>query len=54
MIFEELGEKATDHECRIMIETHDIDGDKELSFEEFVNLMMANWIIYAIIFLGFL
>ena len=42
MIFEELGEKATDRECRIMIETHDIDGDKELSFDEFVNLMMAN------------
>ena len=42
MIFEELGEKVTDDECRIMIKTHDIDGDEELSFEEFVNLMMAN------------
>ena len=41
-IFEELGERVTDEECRTMIRTHDIDGDEELSFEEFVNLMMAN------------
>ena len=41
IIFTELGEEVTDEDCRIMIEEHDIDGDAELDFDEFVNLMMA-------------
>ena len=41
LIFTELGEDVTDEECRIMIDEHDIDGDEELDFDEFVNLMMA-------------
>ena len=41
IIFQELGEDVSDEDCRMMIEEHDIDGDNELSFEEFVNLMMA-------------
>ena len=41
IIFQELGEEVTDDDCRIMIDEHDIDGDQELDFDEFVNLMMA-------------
>ena len=41
IIFQELGEVVSDEDCRRMIEEHDIDGDNELDFDEFVNLMMA-------------
>ena len=40
-IFKELGEKVTDDDLKEMIEEHDTDGDKALSFEEFVRMMMA-------------
>ena len=41
IIFQELGEDVTDEECKIMILEHDNDGDQELNFQEFVELMMA-------------
>ena len=41
IIFTELGEDVSDEDCRMMIDEHDIDGDQELDFDEFVNLMMA-------------
>ena len=41
IIFQELGEDVTDDDCKIMILEHDNDGDKELNFQEFVELMMA-------------
>ena len=40
-IFKELGEKLTENDLKEMIEEHDHDGDKALSFEEFVRMMMA-------------
>ena len=41
IIFQELGEDVSEKDCKVMIEEHDIDGDQMLSFDEFVNLMMA-------------
>ena len=40
-IFQELGEKLSDDDLKEMIDEHDHDGDKSLSFEEFVRMMMA-------------
>ena len=41
IIFQELGEDVTDEDCKLMIDEHDLNDDKELDFDEFVNLMMA-------------
>lgn len=41
VVFKELGEKVTDEDLKEMIEEHDYDNDRALSFEEFVRMMMA-------------
>ncbi|KAI9128969.1 hypothetical protein K1719_000452 [Acacia pycnantha] len=36
-----LGEKLTDVEAEEMIREADVDGDGQLSYEEFIKVMMA-------------
>lgn len=44
-MFKDLGERVTDNDIKEMIEEHDHDRDSFLSFDEFVRMMMARWII---------
>lgn len=37
-----LGEKLTDEEVDQMIKEADLDGDGQVNYEEFVQMMMAN------------
>ncbi|XP_041027213.1 calmodulin-2/4-like isoform X3 [Juglans microcarpa x Juglans regia] len=41
-VMSNLGEKLTDEEVDEMIREVDVDGDGQISYEEFVKVMMAN------------
>ena len=34
-----MGEKLTDDECDQLVDEADIDGDGQINYEEFVNMM---------------
>lgn len=36
-----LGEKLTDEEVEEMVREADVDGDRQINYEEFVKIMMA-------------
>ncbi len=38
-MMQKLGEKLTDKEVKVMIKEADLDGDGEINFKEFVNMM---------------
>ena len=42
-----LGVDFTDDELNEMILEADIDGDGQVCFEEFYNMMITNWISFA-------
>mmetsp|Transcript_34801 Transcript_34801/g.46934 ORF Transcript_34801/g.46934 Transcript_34801/m.46934 type:complete len:99 (+) Transcript_34801:242-538(+) len=40
-VFVELGTEVSLEDCNLLVELHDVDGDRHLNFAEFVSIMMA-------------
>ena len=40
-VMNNIGEEMTDHDINAMIKEADLDGDEKLSYDEFLNIMLA-------------